>query len=250
MQDELITTFLQRTSISVTQPFAQSLDVFKYFKPLSLSNLHNGKSWCKTWLNSILSNVSRRINTHHLITLQLYPGLFELYNVRYTEKWVKRIDENFLEYHAGLRPSLNVPSHQLSRNLKYLSTKFFSGDVSGTIAESLFIYFLHSIGIDINFVGHLRPHKRVQGKFSPDFVILDERIRNVRIGNIPLISLSNCQLPIYAEVKGSTRQINEQQFEKALLQLNEVIHDSQDCGLIFIAYKNPNYEGIIFEVQL
>jgi hypothetical protein len=249
MQDELVTTFLQRTAISTTQPFAQSLNVFKYTIPLSLSNLHNGKLWCKTWLKSIIFDISRQINKHHLITLQLYPGLFELYNVRYTEKWVKRIDENFLEYHAGSRPSLNVPSRQLPRNLKYLSTKFFSGDVSGTIAESLFIYFLHSIGIDINFVGHLRPHKR-EDLFTPDFIIYDEKILNARIGNIPLISISNCRLPIYAEVKGSTSQIKEDRIEKALLQLNQVIRESQDCGLIFIAYKNPNYEGIIFEVRL
>jgi hypothetical protein len=225
-----------------------TVDVFKYTDPLSLSNL--GMNSHKNWLRMIITNVLQRINIHRLITLQLYPILFELYNVRYSEKWVKKIDDNFLEYHAGSKPSLKVPTHSLPRNLKYLSTKFFSGDVSGTIAESLFIYFLHNLGININLVGHLRPHKRLRGQFTPDFVIWDGGILNVKIDNIPLISMRNCQLPIYAEVKGSTSQINEEQLEKALLQLSKVIFNPQYCGLIFVAYKNPNYEGIIFEVEL
>jgi hypothetical protein len=250
MQGKFIITSLERNAISVTQPSAQSLDVFKYTIPLSLSNLNRGRYSYKNWLSGIITNILRGINKHHLITLQLYPGLFELYNVRYAEKWVKRIDENFLEYHAGSKLSLNIPPYPLPRNLKYLSTKSFSGDVSGTIAESLFIYFLHNIGIDINLVGHLRPYKKLQGQFAPDFVIWDNGMLNIKIADMPLISMNNCKLPIYAEVKGSTSQINEKQIEKALLQLNQVIREPQDCGLIFVAYKNPNYEGIVFEVQL
>jgi hypothetical protein len=249
MQGKFIITSLERNAISVTQPSAQSLDVFKYTIPLSLSNLNRGRYSYKNWLRRIVFNVLRGINKHHLITLQLYPGLFELYNVRYAEKWVKRIDENFLEYHAGSKPSLNIPPYPLPRNLKYLSTKSFSGDVSGTIAESLFIYFLHNIGININSVGHLRPYKKLQGQFAPDFVIWDKGILNVKIANVPLISMNNCRLPIWAEVKGSTSQINEEQIKKALMQL-AIISSTQGCGLIFVAYKNPNYEGIVFEVQL
>ena len=178
-----------------------------------------------------------------LMTLPLPPGLLEFYNVRYAEKWVKRIDENFLEYHIGSRASLNIPLYRLPKNLKYLSTKFFSGDVSGMIAESLYIYLLDHLGIDVNLVGHLRPYKRGRAAFFPDFVIWDRSLVTT-----PLISRGNFQLPVYAEVKGSTSGINERQLEKALHQLNNVIYTSQDCGLIFVAYKNPNYEGIIFEV--
>jgi hypothetical protein len=29
-----------------------------------------------------------------------------------------------------------------------------------------------------------------------------------------------------------------------------VVRTSQDRGLIFMAYKNPNYEGVIFEVEV
>jgi hypothetical protein len=61
--------------------------------------------------------------------------------------------------------------------------------------------------------------------------------------------MNNCRLPIWAEVKGTTSQINEEQIEKALMQL-AIISSTQGCGLIFVAYKNPNYEGIVFEVQL
>jgi len=169
--------------------------------------------------------------------------LLELYNIRYAEKWVKKIDENFLEYHSGSRPLLHIPTHQSPRNLRYLSTKFFSGDVSGMIAESLFIYLLAYLNVDINSVGHLRPYKR-RAAFLPDFVIYDRNLAATQ-----LISTSNYQLPIYAEVKGSTHVVDERRLGKALCQLNRVIYTSQDRGLIFIAYKNPNYEGIIFEVE-
>jgi hypothetical protein len=216
------------------------LDVFKYITPLSLTNLFLGK----LWLENIINDVLRKRNIQRLITLPLYPGLLELYNVRYTEKWVKKIDENFLEYHSGSRPLLNFPTYPLPRNLKYLSTKFFSGDVSGMIAESLFIYLLDHLGVNVNLVGHLRPYKRGRAAFLPDFVIWDRSLVTT-----PLISTSNCQLPIYAEVKGSTCGVNERQLQKALCQLSKVIYTSQDRGLIFIAYKNPNYEGIIFEVE-
>jgi hypothetical protein len=219
----------------------QSLDVFKYITPLSLTSFSSGKIWLKNIINDVL----QKRGIQHLITLSLYPGLLESYNIRYAEKWIKKIDENFLEYHSGLKPpSLNIPFRSLPKNLKYLSTKFFSGDVSGMIAESLFIYLLDYLGVNVNLVGHLRPYKR-KAAFLPDFVIWDRKLATT-----PLISTSNCQLPIYAEIKGSTCGMNEQQLGKALHQLSRVIYTFQDRGLIFIAYKNPNYEGIIFEVEV
>jgi len=143
----------------------QTLDVFKYITPLSLTNLSLGKRWLKNIINDAL----RRRNIQCLITLPLYPRLLELYNIRYTEKWVRRIDKNFLEYYSGLRPLLNLPFHQLPRNLRYLSTKFLSGDISGMIAESLFIYLLDYLGVNISLVGHLRPYKN-KAAFLPDFL--------------------------------------------------------------------------------
>jgi hypothetical protein len=218
----------------------QSLDVFKYISPISLANFSSGK----IWLPNLINDVLQRRMVQLLITLPLYPSLLEVYNIRYTEKWVRRIDENFLEYHSGLRPLLNLPFHQLPRNLRYLSAKFFSGDVSGMIAESLFIYLLDNLGVNINSVGHLRPYKN-KAAFLPDFVIWDKNIATTA-----LISTSNYQLPIFAEVKGSTYVIGKQRLEKALCQLNRVVRTSQDRGLIFMAYKNPNYEGVIFEVEV
>jgi hypothetical protein len=221
-----------------TTPF---LSVFKYNTPILLSNFYQGKQP----ILKIIYDVSQRININHLTNLPLHPGVIELYNVRYTEKWVKRIDENLLEYHRGSRPSLNIPPHPLPQNLSYLSTKFFSGDVSGMIAESLFVYLLHHFQVNINLVGHLRPYKRGKAAFLPDFAVWDRSLVTT-----PLISQSNCQVPIYAEVKGSTRGVNEEQFEKALHQLSYVIPQTpQACGPVFVAYKNPNYEGIVFEVR-
>ena len=221
--------------------FLRRVDVFKYNAILSVSNLP------KYWSKRIVGDVLWRRNMQHLATLSLIPRTLEQYSEKYAEKWVKRVDENFFWYDLSsrlTRPLLNVPPHQLRRNLEYLLEKYYSGDVSGMIAESLFIYLLEKLGVNIYLVGHLRPFKR-KAAFCPDFVIWDDGPAITR-----LISTGNYQLPIYAEVKGSTRELDEERLEKALLQLKYVIKTSQDRGLIFIAHKNPVYEGIVFEVAL
>jgi len=197
-------------------------------------------------LKKVVNDVLSRRNVYYLTRLSLIPRVLELHNVRYTEKWLRRIDENFLEYHTSLIPPLlNVPPYRLRGNLEYLLRKHYSGDVSGMIAEDLFIYLLDRLGINIDYVGHLRPFKK-RAAFCPDFVIWDGGYAMTR-----LLSTSNYRLPIYAEVKGSTKKLDEQRLEKALVQLKYVIKTDQDRGLIFIAHKNPiNYEGVIFEVVL
>ncbi len=224
-----------------------SVEVLKYNNVLSLNRMSfYSLTSLRHTVENIIHDVVRRINIRPLKVLQVIPGLLEQYNIRYTEKWIKAIDENFLEYNIGIRPRLNIPFNRpLPRNLRYLSDKFFSGDISGTIAESLFIYLLDELGIDISLVGHLRPIKR-KNMFLPDFIIWDNRpeIRQ-------LISSSTYQPPLYAEVKGSTSGINHEKLIKALFQLNKLLNKQSNCGVVFLAfrdYQNLNYKALVLEV--
>lgn len=227
-----------------------SVKIFKYSHGISLTSLFSNSSHFMRATQQIVSDCLAGKNLNYVRTLSIYPGLLEYYNIRYTEKWVRRIDENFLEYSTGTKPpSLNIPPIRLPKNLRYLSDKFFSGDVSGMIAESLFIYFLDELKVNITLVGHLRPLKRAKA-YLPDFVIWD---------NSPtlrqLISTSNYKIPIYAEVKGSTGGITKEPLVKALIQLNKIITKNAERGIIFLAFRdvtniNLNYKGIVFEVGL
>lgn len=221
-----------------------AVEVFKYNNIISLRRI-SSLILLRHFVDNAINDLLHRINVNLLKTLFVTPGLLEQYNIRYAEKWVRRIDENFLEYNTGIRPGLNIPSMPPPKNLKYLSNKFFSGDVSGTIAESLFIYLLDELGIEISLVGHLRPLKK-KNAFLPDFIIWDDS-HAVRL----LISSSSYQPPAYAEVKGSTSNIDRNRLIKALLQLNKLLTKTSDCGIVFFAFKNPqnfNYEALVLEV--
>ena len=221
-----------------------AVGVFKYNNIVSLYRM-SSPTLLKQFVSNVINDLLHRTNVSLLRILSVTPGLLEQYNVRYTEKWVRRIDENFLEYNVGIRPRLNIPLTPPPRNLKYLSEKFFSGDISGTIAESLFIYLLDELGVDISLVGHLRPLKKKRA-FLPDFVIWDDS-HAIRL----LISSSNYQPPAYAEVKGSTSNIDPNRLIKALLQLNKLLTKPSNCGIVFFAFKNLqnlSYEALILEV--
>ena len=213
------------------------IPILKYDLPIFLSRHLN-----LTFIQNIINDIIQNNNISNLIKLHIYPNLLEQYNIGYTERWIKGIDKNFVMYHFGIKPSLIQPSQPL-KNLKYLSFKFFSGDVSGMIAESLFIYLLDKLKIDIKLVGHLRPYK-AKDNFVPDFIIWSNSQ-----GLRKLISATDYELPIYAEVKGSTKEISKQRLGKALSQLNKVVRN-RNYGIVFLAYKNPiNYVGIVIEVR-
>ena len=176
------------------------VEILRYNNVISLRNVATNIFILRQTASTIATDLLSRQNTSILANLSVFPGLLEQYNIRYTEKWVKRIDENFLEYYYGLKPALNIPhpSPSQSASFPYIYHKFFSGDVSGMIAESIFIYFLDHLGININLIGHLRPMKQ-RNAYQPDYVIWDgsNAIKT-------LIQNPQFQPPLYAEVKGST----------------------------------------------
>jgi hypothetical protein len=229
---------------------AVRLPVYKYKDVLSLNNLINQGQLDDNMLKSI--QVSLDSNILLLLDVYIVPGVLELLNQHYSEKWISRIDENFYVYNFQQKPRLRQTPRASGRVTKemYLPLKNYSGDVSGMIAESLFLYILKEAGIEENKIGHLRPLKGKQ-PYVPDFVIWDDKIFN----NPKLRLNIECQLPVFAEVKGSTRGDLADKLAKALIQLKNFINDTH-CGLIFVARKNPNqrasqgfYEGILFEVK-
>jgi len=169
--------------------------------------------------------------------------LLEFYNQRYTERRIRRIDENFYDYCIGGGASLHVPSQRLPRELQYLSKKFYSGDVSGGIGESLFVYFMvHGLGINSVNIGHLRPLKK-RGYVTPDFVITED---NGRLQ--ALLNTNTYDLPVYAEVKSSASAIDRDRIKKGLDQIIKFIKNEHDYGLLFITQKN--YELNTYNVYL
>jgi hypothetical protein len=226
------------------------LPVYKYTYVLSLNNLIN-----QGQLNvNMLKYIQKRLysNIFHLLYVDIDPDVLEVLNQHYSEKWVSRIDENFYAYNFQQKPRLRQTSRASGKVTKkmYLSLKNYSGDVSGMIAESLFLYFLREVGIEENKIGHLRPLKGKQ-PYAPDFVIWDGKIFNN-----PKVQLNReCRLPVFAEVKGSIRGDLVDKLARALIQLKNFVNGSH-CGLIFVARKTPNqgasqgfYEGILFEVE-
>jgi len=164
--------------------------------------------------------------------------LFEHCNIRFSEKQVKRIDENFQSYSLGTRFRTNVPPLNPPTSLRYLIRKFFSGDVSGDIGEALFAYFLiHIMNLQSSQIGHTRPAKR-SGSLTPDFIIWD---RSLSLA--PLLQRKTYVNPLLAEVKSFTGQIDPVRISHALAQLQMGISNSNMIGLLFLVARNEQRQG-------
>jgi len=193
--------------------------------------------------NSQIEQAAQNVSTN-LVSSTLYrsfyvnPLLFEYCNRRYSEKQVKRIDENFYDYSLGTKYHLNAPPQKPPKKLRYLIQKFFSGDVSGDIGETLFAYFLTSeMQIPPFFIGHTRPEKR-KSFLSPDFIVWDNSFNLSS-----LLNRANYSLPILGEVKGFTGPIDANRIEHGLRQLKRIIGRSRLIGLLFLAVRNQVRQG-------
>jgi hypothetical protein len=175
------------------------------------------------------------------------PRLLEHYNNRFSEKQVKRIDDNFYDYSLGTKFPLTVPLSRPPPRLRYLIQKFFSGDVSGDISEALFTYFMVEVmQIAPNDIGHIRPEKR-QGFLSPDFLVYD---RSFNLSG--LFQKRNFPLPVLSEVKGFTGVVDVNRVHRALLQLGRLILNRSLIGIVFLAIRNEirhGYDAYIIRVE-
>jgi len=159
----------------------------------------------------------------------------EIYNIFYTEKQVRRIDENYLDYSQGNRLRNIIPPFRPPRRLRYLFRKFFSGDTSGNIGESLFVYFLvEEMGLNPYDIGHLRPEK-MRGYLTTDYLIWDhgKLLRE--------IIDTDYSLPLYAEVKSSTGSFDRQRIENGLNQLKATMSRGE-YGILFLVKREEHIQ--------
>lgn len=190
-------------------------------------------------LRSEAKNISGNLQTSNLFrSFYVIPTLFEHYNICYSEKQVKGIDQNFYYYSVGTKFRLTAPTQTPPGGLRYLIPKFFSGDVSGDIAEALFAYFLvREMNVSPYCIGHTRPQKRA-GYLTPDFIVWD---------NLFMLSSflkrKTYKLPVLAEVKGFTGRINSTRISHGLSQLKVIIAGTSLLGILFIAARNENRRG-------
>jgi len=172
------------------------------------------------------------------------PIILEYLNIRYAEKQVKGIDENFFYYDLGVRLPNVIPGNPPPSGRNYLTEKIFSGDVSGDIGESTFVYFLtEELSIDGTKIGHLRPEK-IKKHLTPDFVVWEQNT------TISAFLQSSYVLPLYAEVKSSTGMIGVKRIKDGLSQL-QMVMPSGSHGLLFLLQKSRNsvYEAFLIGVK-
>jgi len=214
---------------------ASNVNVFRIGHVISLGRL-SGNSIKNIAMQILQGQITASLFHSFNVNLSFLEG----YNIRYTEKQVKRIDENFLDYSQGFRLFLTAPSFTVPRRLAYLVHKFFSGDVSGDIGEALLVYFLvEELGLDPYHICHLRPEKR-RRYLTPDFLILDPNNMLKELINEPYNPL------LYAEVKSSTGTMTAERIEKGLQQLKRVIGSKH--GLLFLMEKKRGHHGYITRV--
>jgi len=194
---------------------------------------------------SIRTDIVNGTNITLFRNVPIHVTVLEGLNIRYAEKQVKGIDENFIDYHNGTKIRNVNPNIRLRGVPSYLTVKSFSGDVSGDIGETVFVYLLTEIlGMDgRRSIAHLRPEKKKK-QFTPDFIILES--------NSSLDELFNSQynLPLYAEVKSSTGIMDANRIYNAFIQLQTVMMRSNSHGLLFLLYKRleNRYDGLLIGV--
>jgi hypothetical protein len=175
-----------------------------------------------------------------LLSSQVNPMQLEHCNTMFSEKKVDRIDDNFNSYSIGTRFSfrLNTPIINPPRNLDYLTFKFFSGDVSGDIGEALFSYLLINIlSLQPSWIGHTRPAKNA-GALTPDFVVWDQLFSVVN-----LLPYTTRVIPLLAEVKAFTGQIDYKRISLGLQQMQTGLANTVFLGLLFLAVRNQLHQG-------
>lgn len=212
-----------------------ALQVDLYVYPAVVQLHSKTKNQIKSEGKNILSNIgtSTIFRSFHVV-----PSLLEHYNIRYSEKQVKRIDENFYDYSLGTKFSINVPIQNPPGQLRYLIEKYFSGDVSGDIGEALFAYFL-IVEMNVNpyLIGHTRPMKR-RNLLTPDFVVWDFSHKLTT-----LLQSGKYQLPILGEVKAFTGGMDSTRITHGLAQLQMPIANSSLKGILFLVARNQVRQG-------
>lgn len=223
---------------------AFQIPVWKYNGVVSISTVTARLSQIS---RSISLAANRNVNSTQIGNINIDLLVLELINLGYTEKQITGIDDNVIMYNWGIRLSLYTPPIPPPPPVSYLYEKYFSGDLSGVIGESVFVYYLtENLGISPYYIAHLRPQKR-KDELSPDFIIYD---RSKKLAS--LLGTTNYQDKIYAEVKGCMGDIDDKRIERAIMQLSRLVTSSNQYGLIFLLNRprgREKYKATIVVVR-
>ena len=192
----------------------------------------------------------------HVTSFSVHPRVIESLNSMFTEKFVPGLDVAFPLYDIGFRPYLGSPylvgmaqpvSVSTSSGPRYpLVTKYFSGDVSGVIGESLFLY-MASLVYGVSRVVHLRPEKTSLP--TADFVVMNP---SDIVKLAPLFCGESLHPYIYSrlfvECKSTVNTLMDvNRIEHGLFQLSKMLRIG-DYGLLFIVHKDPSSNRFVIKV--
>ncbi len=195
-------------------------------------------------LNGLVSMVFIMLNStrrQQVTNVSVNPYILEIINSSYTEKLIPGLGGAFPLYHMGFRPYIQWGQQTriistVSGNRYPLIQKYFSGDVSGNIGESLFAYIAIAL-YKASSILHLRPAKI--NMLTPDFVIFNtqdiERLS-------PLLCLKQLKVSmhskLFVECKASASgQIGKKRVTRGLAQLLATI-DRGDLGILFLIQRD------------
>lgn len=217
-----------------------TIDIHRYNSTI---NVRQPARNLRHFARSIRDDIISDTNITSFSNVSIHVTVLEQLNIRYTEKQVRGIDENFVDYHNGTRIRNVNPAIPLRGVPTYLTVKSFSGDVSGDIGETVFVYLLTEVlGMNGQNIGHLRPEKR-RKQFTPDFIIFE------RNSSLDTLFNNSYNPPLYAEVKSSTGIMDTNRIDSALVQLRTVMRPNSH-SLLFLLYKRlaNRYNGLLIGV--
>ena len=197
----------------------------------------------KHLVHRITADVNTVYRKRHVTNVTVYSRILDMLSFDYAEKLVPGLGEAFPLYHMGFRPYMpwygQVNRVQVAGGVRYsLIHKCFSGDVSGSIGESLFVY-IATIIYGVSNIIHLRPEKT--SMLTPDFVVYDvSDVLKLR----PLLCLDSLNVSrtskLFIECKASAGdKVDPKRIAKGLAQLFTVM-DYGDLGILFLLQRDTS----------
>jgi len=191
--------------------------------------------------NQVLSDINNPAKRRTVNQVRVSSRLLETIGFDYADKLVPGLEVSFPLYHLGFRPYTtwrgSVAAIPTATGNRYpLIQKYFSGDVSGVIGESLFVY-IAAMVYGASSIVHLRPEK---GRaLTPDFVVCNPQ-------DISRLSLLLClgspnvsrYTRLFVECKSSAGgQVDSERIARGLSQLLAVLSRG-DLGMLFLVQRD------------
>jgi len=192
-------------------------------------------------VDQVLSDINNPTKRRIINQVRVSSRILEVISFDYAEKLVLGLEISFPLYHLGFRPYTPwrgfvaiIPT--ATGNRYPLIQKYFSGDVSGVIGESLFVYIATTVYGASNIV-HLRPEKRYM--LTPDFVVCNPQ-------DISKLSPLLCSVSpnlsrytrLFVECKSSASgQVDRDRVMWGLSQLIAVLRRG-DLGMLFLVQRD------------